>query len=106
MLIKTARKMYRPELIFKCRSGATQVTAIEISSHMCETAIEVLCQNGFTPYCTVINEDARKLRGINAIAKRSQQMLGKADVCIFEVLSAYRALRLATQTLKLNHISD
>ena len=74
------------ELKVICRAGAAQVTAIESSPHMCETAVEAISQNGFTSTCTVINADVRKLQSIKDTAKHGLEMQGKADICVFEVL--------------------
>ncbi len=78
------------------RAGADNVVAVEMTSHMCDVAEQVINSNGLSSQCIVLQRDARRMfaatsPGLRAGRKpdgEAPELVRQADIMVFEVFDS------------------
>ncbi len=78
------------------RAGADSVVGVELNSHMCDVAEEVVSSNGLAGKCVILHRDARRVFAASSDGLRGgykpdgavPEMERQADILVFEVFDS------------------
>ena len=74
--------------LLAARAGADQVTAVEVSQHMCDVGEEIIVMNGYADKVIMLNKDARQMDTLRKKDGTGPDMDRRADVLVFEVFDS------------------